>query len=141
IVSTCYEGELNHKFGRIKISHRFNQAGRIDFVELKYLRSLEPMLNGTLRKLVMIKDFQQSRKDWRTAEAFVLQVLPRELVFLFPDIFRCERNELIAWLINIGHRLVQDALNDLSALNGSRWLSPSAESEQLCLTAIRSDEV
>ena len=46
ILSTCYEGEFNLRQGRIKISHRFNQEGRVDFVELKFLRSLQPVLNG-----------------------------------------------------------------------------------------------
>src|SRR5262249_39885919 len=54
ILSTCYEGEFNLKRGRIKISHRFNQEGRIDFVELKFLRSLHPFLNGAIRKLLTI---------------------------------------------------------------------------------------
>ena len=79
ILSTCYDGEHNGQQGRIKISHRFNQEGRIDFVELKFLRSLQPFLNGALRKLVSVCDYQHLKRDWSSAEAFVLAVLPREL--------------------------------------------------------------
>src|SRR5262249_19387272 len=42
ILSTCFNGEFNSQHGRIKISHRFNQTGRLDFVELKFLRALQP---------------------------------------------------------------------------------------------------
>src|SRR5205814_3867483 len=64
ILSTCYEGEFNLKRGRVKVSCRFNQAGRIDFVEAKLLRSLHPLLNGAIRKLLTVKDFPKNRKDW-----------------------------------------------------------------------------
>jgi hypothetical protein len=142
IISTCYDGELNFRRGRIKISHRFNEHGRIDFVELKFLQSLEPCLNGEIRKLVMVSGFQTARKDWQTAEAFVLPVLPRELIFLYPDIFHCPRPEILAWLVNIGHRIVEDLRQDLGTcsyenskprLNGER--------DQLCLPAVRSDAI
>lgn len=113
ILSTCYTGDFNGKHGRIKISHRFNEAGRIEFVELKYLRAFHPPLNGELRKLVTVKGYQALRKDWHQAEAFVLRVLPQELILLYADIFRCERAELLAWLVNIGHGLVDDLLRDL----------------------------
>ena len=141
ILSTCYEGEFNLKRGRVKISHRFNQRGRIDFVELKFLKSLYSSLNGEIRKLLIVKSYRELRADWRTAEAFVLEVLPQELIFLYPDIFRCQKSELYAWLINIGHRLVNDLVGELSrGLKASA--APSArESEQLCLAAVRADEV
>jgi hypothetical protein len=56
ILSTCYEGEFDFKQGKVKISHRFNQQGRIDFVELKFLRSLQPCLNGEIRSLLRVRD-------------------------------------------------------------------------------------
>jgi hypothetical protein len=115
IISTCYEGDFNTQHGRIKISHRFNQEGRIDFVELKFLRALQPWLTGEIRKLLLIRDYQALRKDWHEAGAFVLPVLPRELVFLYPDLFRCPRSELLAWLINIGHGIILDLVNDLAS--------------------------
>ena len=134
ILSTCYEGDLHFKHGRIKISHRFNQSGRIDFVELKFLRSLQACLNGEIRKLLIMKEFQNSRKDWCQAEAFVLPVLPQELVFLFEDVFRCPRQDLFAWLINIGHRLLADLAADL---RGSSCVvsseTPLKNPDQLCL--------
>ena len=105
ILSTCYEGCINLQSGRIKISHRFNAAGRVDFVELKFLRSTHACLTGEIRKLLTIKGFQTLRKDWLSAEAFVLPVLPRELVFLFEEIFRTPKHELFAWLVNIGRRV------------------------------------
>src|SRR6266571_1165289 len=113
ILSTCYEGEFNLKHGRIKLSHRFNQEGRIDFVELKFLSALELCLNGEIRKVLTIKEFPNIRKDWHATEAFVLPILPRELIFLYQDIFRCPRNEVFAWLINIGHRIVDALLEDV----------------------------
>jgi len=142
ILSTCYEGEFNWKQGRIKISHRFNQEGRVDFVELKFLRSLQPVLNGEIRKLLLVRGFQELRKDWRAAEAFVLEVLPRELIFLYPRIFDCERCELFAWLINIGHGLASDLLKDLQTrpVNGSVPKN-GRNPDQHCMTAIRSDDV
>ena len=142
ILSICYEGEFHFQRGRVKISHRFNQAGRIDFVELKFLRSLNPSLDGALRKLLTVKDYGTLRKDWREAEAFVLEVLPRELIFLYQDLFRCERNEVFAWLINIGHRLIQDLVDQLKAgtVNGMMPRSDSV-SNQLCLSAVRTDEI
>jgi hypothetical protein len=142
ILSTCYEGVFNLKNGRIKISHRFNQQGRIDFVELKFLRSLHSCLNGELRKLITIKAYQAIRKDWHSAEAFVLPVLPQELIFLFEEVFRSPKQELFAWLINIGHGLVQDLLTDLAERppNGYHHLSPK-NPDQLCLTAVRTDPV
>jgi hypothetical protein len=142
ILSTCYEGDFNLRHGRIKISHRFNQQGRIDFVELKFLRSLEPCLNGEIRKLLTVKEFQLIRKDWQTAEAFVLPVLPRELIFLYEDLFHCPKGELFAWLVNIGHRLVEDLLKDfkLRPMNDDQPRSRE-NSDQLCLRAVLKDEV
>jgi hypothetical protein len=140
ILSTCYEGVFNLKSGRIKISHRFNQQGRIDFVELKFLRSLHPCLNGELRKLVMTRGYQGIRKDWHSAEAFVLPVLPQELVFLFEDVFRSPKHELFAWLINIGHVMADDLLKDLAA-SAPNGYHPPKNPDQLCLTAVRTDSV
>jgi hypothetical protein len=142
ILSTCYEGNFDCQQGRVKISHRFNQAGRIDFVELKFLRSLQPCLNGELRKLLMIKDYPHIRKDWRAAEAFVLQILPRELVFLYQDIFRCPRDEVLAWLVNIGHRIAKDLLTDLAERHAEGCqIRPAVNGDQRCLLAVRTDEV
>jgi hypothetical protein len=142
IVSTCYGGEFNLKRGRIKISHRFNLEGRIDFVELKFLRSLEPCLTGEIRKLLMVKAYQNTRKDWCAAEGFVLPVLPQELIFLYADIFRCPREEVLAWLINIGHRMVEGLWNEL---RHGRPNEPerdcSANGDQLSLRAVREDQV
>ena len=115
ILSTCYEGDFNTKHGRVKISHRFNREGRMDFVELKFLNSLHPPLNGELRKLLTVKDYPSIAKDWYEARAFVLRVLPRELVFLYEDIFRCPKAEFFAWLLNIGHGIVADLLSDLKS--------------------------
>ena len=141
ILSTCYEGGFNLRQGRVKISHRFNQAGRIDFVELKFLRSLQPTLNGAIRKLLTVKDYQVLRKDWRVTEAFVLEVLPRELIFLYSELFRCPKSEMFAWLINIGHRLVGDLLQDLKGRRVNGILPESPASTQLCLQALQTDEV
>ncbi len=142
ILSTCYEGEFDLKPGRVKISHRFNQQGRIDFVELKFLRSLQPCLNGEIRSLLRVRDYPTIRKDWREAEAFILPVLPQELVFLYQDIFRSPRHEVLAWLVNIGHRIAADLLEDLGArpANGS-VPHRGTNGDQLCLQAVRSDEV
>ena len=142
ILSTCYEGEFNLKHGRVKISHRFNGEGRIDFVELKFLRSLMPCLTGEIRKLVLIKDYQGIPKDWHEADAFALGILPHELLFLFADIFRCPRSEVLAWLINVGHRMSDDVCSDLNgaAFSPSRPASTSAQN-QLCLSELRTDDV
>jgi hypothetical protein len=136
ILSVCYGGEFNTRRGRVKVSHRFNQEGRVDFVELKFLCSLSPALNGAIRKLVLVKDYQQIRKDWDATEAFILPVLPQELVFLYKDIFRSEKTDIISWLINIGHVLAGDLLVDLDspveqANNGN--------SDQLPLHHVRDD--
>jgi hypothetical protein len=142
ILSTCYAGEHQSQHGRIKLSHRFNQAGRIDFVELKFLRSLQPFLTGAFRKLVSVCNYQHLKKDWSSAEAFVLPVLPRELIFLFPDIFRCERSELLAWLINIGHTLTGDLLANLAEDPSRRNAIESAETQpQLPLEELLHDSI
>lgn len=142
ILSTCYSGEFHSRPGRVKISHRFNQAGRIDFVELKFLRSLQPCLNGALRKLILVHDFQHHRKDWFEAEAYALGVLPRELVFLFSDIFRFPREQALAWLINIGHRIARDLLSDLKNRRVNGHSVTSRENpQQLCLSELASDAV
>jgi hypothetical protein len=142
ILSICYEGEFNCKRGRVKISHRFNQEGRLDFVEAKLLRSMDPCLTGAFRKLLMIQNFQSIRKGWLEAEAFVLEVLPKELIFLYDNLFRCERSEIFTWLNNVGHRLVGDLLEDLSSrpLNGVNR-NPGRNPEQLELSALRTDEI
>ena len=142
ILSTCYEGLFDLKPGRVKISHRFNQQGRIDFVELKFLRSLQPCLNGEVRSLLRVRDYPTIRKDWRAAEAFILPVLPQELIFLYQDIFRSPRHEVLAWLVNIGHRIVVDLLEDLPTrpVNGP-VPQRGTNGDQLCLQAIRTDEV
>ena len=75
ILSHCYEGEFHCKAGRVKISHRFNQAGRIDFVELKFLRSLDPRLNGEIRKLLRVKDYPVIRRDSRLSAAVDLVMI------------------------------------------------------------------
>ena len=124
ILSTCYAGQFNTQRGRIKISHRFNREGRMDFVELKYLRSLHPPLNGELRKLLTVKNYPSIRKDWFGAEAFVLEVLPRELIFLYEDFFRCPRAQFFAWLVNIGHGMVEDLLNNLKSWANGDSLAP-----------------
>jgi hypothetical protein len=142
IFSTCYEGEFNSKPGRVKISHRFNLNGRIDFVELKFLRSMHPCLNGEIRKLLTVKGYQTMRKDWRLAEAFVLEVLPQELIFLYPEIFRGPKEEILAWLVNIGHRLAGDLLKDLRTRSVNGHDSRTAKNpNQLCLRAILTDDV
>ena len=142
ILSACYEGEFNLKQGRIKLPHRFNQAGRIDFVELKLLRSLHPCLNGAIRTLLRMADYQSLRKDWLVGEAFILPVLPQELVFLYSNIFRYPKHELLAWLVNIGHRMTEELLQDLRARppNGS-GPNGGRNGDQLCLTSVRTDEV
>lgn len=143
ILSTCHQGEFNLRRGRIKISHRFNQAGRIDFVELKFLRSLQPELTGGIRKLLTIRNYQGLRKGWHEAGAFALRVLPQELIFLFQDIFRCPREEVLGWLINIGHRAVEDLLNAVRVgpVNGGDPGGSEGNPEQLCLRAVLEDEV
>jgi hypothetical protein len=142
ILSTCHDGEFNSRRGRVKISHRFNQAGRIDFVELKFLRSLQPCLTGEIRKLLLVKEFSHLHQDWHEAEAHVLRVLPQELVFLFADLFRCSRTEMFSWLINIGHRTVADLLGDLRAgrVNGC-GRETGASTNQLRLKEVSSDGV
>ncbi len=142
ILSTCYEGDFNAKHGRVKVSHRFNQAGRVDFVELKLLRSLQPGLDGAIRKLLTVKGYQSLQKDWHMAEAFALRVLPQELIFLFGEIFRCPRNEILAWLINIGHRTAADLLTDLRGrpANGKAAVSLT-NPNQLDLSALLGDSV
>jgi hypothetical protein len=142
ILSTCYDGDYNLGRGRIKISHRFNREGRVDFVELKFLRSLQPCLTGAYRKLVLVRDYQDLRKDWCEAEAFVLEVMPRELVFLFKDIFHSPRVEMVAWLVNIGHRLASDLLTamDTGSVNGYD-AEPPRNADQLHLDAAHHDAV
>ncbi|HSU54320.1 MAG TPA: hypothetical protein VLT36_09695, partial [Candidatus Dormibacteraeota bacterium] len=142
IVSTCYEGEFNVRRGRAKVSHRFNKEGRIDFVEMKFLRSLDPLLNGALRKLLTVKGFQTCRKDWGASEAYVLDVLPREMTFLYPEIFRFAKDEVLAWTVNVGHRLMGDLLTELqhSTVNGFSE-KPSDENGQFPLHLVRKDEV
>ena len=142
ILSTCYDGQFNTQRGRVKISHRFNQAGRIDFVELKFLRSLQPCLTGEIRKLVTIKNYQTLAKEWHEAEAFVLRVLPQELVFLLADFFRYPRHEILSWLVNFGHRTVSDLLAELEAGRVNGHVSESAPAlNQLALATINSDQV
>jgi hypothetical protein len=123
ILSTCYAGEFNTKRGRVKISHRFNQEGRIDFVELKFLNSLHPPLNGESRKLLTVRDYSTIRKDWFEAEASVLGVLPQELIFLYAEIFRCSRSQLLAGLVNVGHEIVEELLRNLKSQKNKRSLS------------------
>lgn len=142
ILSVCYNGEFNSRRGRIKLSHRFNEAGRIDFVELKFLRSLQPELTGEIRKLLLVKDYAHVRKDWLETEAHVLRVLPQELVFLFNELFRCPRAELLAWLVNIGHRVIADLTGELRAGRVNGHSGEAVEhSNQLPLATVHMDEV
>ncbi len=142
ILSTCYGGEFRAQRGRVKISHRFNQAGRIDFVELKFLRSLQPCLTGEIRKIIMVQGYQARRKDWRQAEAFVLHVLPQELIFLFTDFFRLPRAEALGWLVNFGHRTAADLCHDLrqGRVNGVERATGD-NPNQSPLVEVRKDEV
>ncbi|MGA2241518.1 MAG: hypothetical protein ABSH11_05715 [Verrucomicrobiota bacterium] len=132
ILSTCYAGDFNYKHGRVKISHRFNQEGRVDFVELKFLNALHPPLNGELRKLLAVKDYSSLRKDWYAAEASVLRILPQELIFLYEDIFRCPKSQLFAWLLNIGHGIVEDLLQDLQSQKNKCSLPPDSVPGPVC---------
>jgi hypothetical protein len=142
ILSTCFGGQFNLQAGRIKISHRFNQEGRIDFVELKFLRSLHACLTGEIRKLLLVKDYQTIPKNWLTTTAFVLEVLPRELMFLHEGLFRFPHNEVVAWLVNIGHRLVEDLLQELPANGVNGGVAQNGRNPgQLCLSALLDDEV
>lgn len=141
IISTCYSGEFNTQRGRIKLSHRFNQAGRVDFIEVKLLKSLHPALHGEYRKVLVLKNFQGLNREWHEAEAFVLPVLPRELIFLYPEIFRIPRCEMLGWLINIGHQLAGDLQTAMHAdtINGVN--SVSDRGSQLPLREISEDAV
>ena len=142
ILSTCYEGDFNTRSGRVKISHRFNQAGRVDFVELKFLRSLQPGLDGAIRKLLLVQDYQDRAKDWYEAEAFALRVLPRELVLIFGEVFRSPREEVLAWLVNIGHWSAENLLNDLRVRPANDYSRGSnGNPNQLNLEAVLTDEV
>lgn len=142
ILSTCYEGDFATQSGKVKISHRFNRAGRIDFVELKFLRSLHSCLNGEIRTLVRLKDYQNLQREWWASEAFVLQVLPRELIFLHGDIFRFPRNEVLAWLVNIGHRMAGDLVTELGRSPAPNDKPHDSDNgEQLPLERTRHDEV
>jgi hypothetical protein len=138
ILSVCYGGEFNTRRGRVKVSHRFNQEGRVDFVELKFLCSLSPTLNGAIRKLVLVKDYQKIRRDWDAAEAFILSVLPQELVFLYQDVFRSEKADIFSWLINIGHVLAGDLLVDLDSRVEQ---GNNGNPEQLALHHVREDTI
>ena len=142
ILSTCHAGEFNTQRGRVKISHRFNQAGRIDFVELKFLRSLQPWLNGAIRKLLTVKGHQDLPKAWHEAEAFALRVLPRELVFVHENVFRYAKDEIFAWLINLGHWTVTNLLEDLQAQRVNGCVpGDEGNSSQLCLKSVVGDEI
>lgn len=138
ILSVCYGGEFNTKRGRIKVSHRFNQEGRVDFVELKFLCSLSPVLNGAIRKLILVKDYQKLRKDWDAAEAYVLPVMPQELVFLYKDVFRCDKGDIFSWLINIGHTIAGDLLTEVDS---GPVASTNGNGDQLGLQFVREDPV
>ena len=140
ILSTCYEGEFGTQEGKVKVSHRFNRAGRIDFVELKFLRSLHICLNGEIRTLLRVKDYQQLQREWWAAEAFVLPILPRELIFLHTNLFRFPRPEVLAWLVNIGHRLADDLCQALTGVRTNGAPQPSANG-QLPLESAQEDEV
>ena len=140
IISTCYAGQVHLKRGRVKVSQRFNQAGRIDFVELKFVSALQACLNGEVRKLLLVKDYQTIDKHWHSAEAFVLPVLPKELIFLYAELFRLPREELHAWLINIGHSI----LSHLQAALLARAVpedQPQSRTPQLPLGSLLDDPV
>lgn len=139
ILSVCYEGEFRGQRGRIKISHRFNRAGRTDFVEAKLLRSLLPMLDGALRKLLTVREFPSLPPDWWSASAYALRVLPRELLFLHPEIFRYPRDQILAWLVNIGHRTVSDLVAELEQASDVRDPRPSGR--QWPVACLRHDAV
>jgi hypothetical protein len=141
IVSTCYAGEFNTQRGRIKLSHRFNRAGRVDFIEVKLLKSLHPALHGEYRKLLVLKNYQACNREWHEAEAFVLPVLPRELIFLYPEVFRIPRGQMLAWLVNIGHSLTADLCKAMyqESINGVN--SVSERGTQLPLKDIPKDDV
>lgn len=138
ILSVCYGGEFNTRRGRVKVSHRFNEQGRVDFVELKFLCSLSPTLNGAIRKLVLVRDYQKIRKDWDAAEAYVLPVLPQELVFLYQDVFRCEKADILSWLVNIGHTIAGDLLTELDS---RPVMAANGNGEQLGLEFVREDAI
>jgi hypothetical protein len=142
ILSTCHEGDCHFQHGRIKISHRFNEGGRIDFVELKFLRSLHSCLNGEIRALLTVKDYRRLAKGWHAAEAFVLPLLPKELVFLAPEFFHCPRGEGLAWLVNIGHRIASDLEMDLKSRPlPEGTFTPPAPGSQWPIEALPADEV
>ncbi len=140
ILSMCYKGEINRARGRVKISHRFNCEGRVDFVELKFLQAMRPFLTGEIRKLLLVKDGQNLRRDWHSAEAHVLPVLPQELVFLHPEIFRFERGAVLAWLVNLGHQFAEELLGHLAVPSDGQGGEPGSH-EQMPLGMIRSDGV
>jgi hypothetical protein len=95
-------------------------------------------LNGELRKLLTVKDYSSIRKDWYAATAIVMRVLPQELVFLYEDIFHCPKPQLLAWLLNIGHGLVEDCLKDLQSQKNKRSLPPATASGTVGLDFSRS---
>ena len=73
----------------------------------------------------------------------MLPILPQELVFLYENIFRCPREQVLAWLVNIGHRLAKDLMQDLEQQPPADGedTPPRANGEQRPLSAVRSDDV
>lgn len=91
--------------------------------------------------LLRVKDYQTLQREWWAAQAFVLPVLPRELIFVHQDIFRFLRNEVLAWLVNIGHRLADDLLLELPQQSGNADSPRGVNGEQLPIEAARDDQV
>jgi len=89
-----------------------------------------------------VKDYQTIRRDWHVADAFVLEVLPRELIFLYEELFRCPKDQVLSWLINVGHRIAVDLLEALRTgmVNGFHPQEGSVGG-QMALESIRTDEV
>ena len=71
---------------------------------------------------------------------FVLPILPRELIFLHTNLFRFPRPEVLAWLVNIGHRLADDLCQALTGVRTNGAPQPSANG-QLPLESAQEDEV
>jgi hypothetical protein len=77
ILSTCYAGEFNLRRGRIKISHRFNHEGRLDFGRAHMRRVCG---SGTRYEAVYIEVDEKALQRWLLLLAPPKKKRPRDPV-------------------------------------------------------------
>lgn len=121
----------------VKISHRFNQEGRIDLVDAVLVHSLDPRMDRAVKHLLSVDGYDKKEKGWHGAEAFYLPIVPFEMIAFDEQFINKTYVERCQSLLREGHDGARLLVREMRA--GKLQESSSVRSEQKQLAEIVED--